>query len=209
MKLYIHPMSPNARRPRIVARLCQSAVEEFTVDLAKGEGREPGYLAINPNGSVPALDDAETGVKLYESQAICQYLAAKAGRTDLWPADYIGQANIAKWQFWHTAHFGPAIGGIIYENVMKAMFGLGEPDEAKVAEHTKNFHRYAKVLEATLSTNAFVAGNTLTLADIASSPQVQVGFFAKVPLESYPAITAWAKKLGELQAFKDTLPPGR
>jgi glutathione S-transferase len=85
VKLYVNPMSSNARRALIVAKLTGLPVEIQVVDLAKGEHMRPSFLALNPNHKVPTLVDGD--LHLWESGAICQYLAAKAGRTDLWPTE--------------------------------------------------------------------------------------------------------------------------
>ena len=66
MKLYIHPLSSNARRPRLVAHHLGLAVEEVFVDISKGEQRQPAYLALNPSGKVPTLVDGD--LKLTEAR---------------------------------------------------------------------------------------------------------------------------------------------
>ena len=83
MKLY-YSDTLNPRKACAVARYLNSPVEFVHVDLAKGEHKTPDYLAINPNGKVPALTDGD--LKIWESNAIMCHLARKAG-SDLWPRD--------------------------------------------------------------------------------------------------------------------------
>ncbi|MGI9405689.1 MAG: glutathione S-transferase N-terminal domain-containing protein, partial [Hyphomicrobiaceae bacterium] len=80
MKLYYFE-TPNARKPCAVAKHLGSPVDFVRLDLSSGEQKEPAFLAVNPNGKVPALHDAD--VRLWESHAIMAYLAHKAG-SGLW-----------------------------------------------------------------------------------------------------------------------------
>jgi glutathione S-transferase len=78
MKLYTFPPSPNARKvAAVIAHLHLTDIEHSLIRLQKGEHRHPDYLAINPMGKVPALRDGD--LLLWESNAIAQYLAERAG----------------------------------------------------------------------------------------------------------------------------------
>ena len=84
MKYYYHPGSPNCRKvSAVIEMLGVDAKYEF-VDLPKGKQAQPEFLAVNPNGMVPALVDGDTTV--LESNCIIIYLAEKTG-SDLWPED--------------------------------------------------------------------------------------------------------------------------
>ena len=75
MKLYVHPMSSNARRAQMTAILLGTPIETVFIDLQKGAQRNPEYLALNPNGRVPTLVDGDFA--LWESLAIMEYVAEK------------------------------------------------------------------------------------------------------------------------------------
>ena len=77
MRLYIHRLSPNGLKAIITAEHCGSPVELIDIDLGGGEQHGSAYRAINPNGRVPTLVDGD--FVLWESNAIMQYLAEKAG----------------------------------------------------------------------------------------------------------------------------------
>ena len=86
MKLYSFTPSPNTRKvAAVVAHLKPTDLEHALVRLHKGEHRQPDYLAINPMGKVPTLCDGD--LNLWESNAICQYLAERADDTSFFPAD--------------------------------------------------------------------------------------------------------------------------
>src|SRR6185437_2351446 len=107
MKLYLHPASPNCMVVLAVATQLEIALDTETIDLFAGQQRSPDYLAINPNGAVPALRDGD--FLLSESNAIIQYLADGKPGNPLWPQDRQRRADIARWQFWSLAHWLPAL----------------------------------------------------------------------------------------------------
>jgi hydroxyacylglutathione hydrolase-like protein/glutathione S-transferase-like protein len=103
MKLYTFPPSPNARKAAaVVAHLGLTDVEHALVRLHKGEHRQPDYLDINPMGKVPALQDGD--LTLWESNAICHYLADRADDTSFFPAAPKIRADIVRWPFWEAAN---------------------------------------------------------------------------------------------------------
>jgi glutathione S-transferase len=204
MKLYIHPMSSNARRARMAAIVLGHQPELVTVDLQKGEQKKPDYLAINPNGKVPTLVDGS--VVIWESLAIMTYLADKKPGNAVYPSELGARANVNKWLFWTVAHWGPAIAQLNYENFMKKMFGAGEPNEYAVGRASTLFHDAAKVLDATFAKSPHVAGETLTLADLAiAAPLMYIGP-GKLPVADYAHVTRWFSTIQASEAWKATEP---
>jgi glutathione S-transferase len=124
VKLYTFPPSPNARKvAAVVAHLQLTHIEHALIRLQKGEHRQPEYLAINPMGKVPALRDGD--LLLWESNAICQYLADRAGDASFFPADPKMRASIARWLFWEAGTWSPVVDVFTHENVRKPMLGMG------------------------------------------------------------------------------------
>ncbi len=204
MKLYMHPLSPNARRARMTALLTKTAVEEITVDLSKGAQRAPEFLAINPNGKVPVLVDGE--LTLWESNTISRYLCLKAGNTDLWPTDAAGQAQVSRWMDWQLSTWSPPIGALLFENMFRAMQGRGEPDAARVESSEKELHTAARILDAHLAKNEWLALGRVTLADLAMAPPLAYMVPGKLPLEDYAHIKAWFERVQALPAWQETAP---
>ena len=95
MKLYDFPRSPRVRKVRIVLAEKGLQYEKVTIDLTKGEQKTPEYLAINPYGKVPALQD--NGTTVYESTVIMEYLNDAYPDPALLPAD-LGQRARARHQ---------------------------------------------------------------------------------------------------------------
>src|SRR5262245_59728941 len=98
MKLHHHPMSSNSRKVLIAASLLGVEVETAVVDLMAGQQHAPDYLRLYPNGLVPTLVDGD--LVLWESNAICQYLASMHANSPLWPDDRKARADISRWQCW-------------------------------------------------------------------------------------------------------------
>ena len=84
IKLYDFPMSPRVRKVRIVLAEKGLAYEKVNIDITKGEQNTPDYLAINPYGKVPALQD--NGTTVYESTIIMEYLNVTYPNPSLLPS---------------------------------------------------------------------------------------------------------------------------
>jgi glutathione S-transferase len=173
------------------------------IDLSKGEHQTPEYLAINPNGKVPALRDGDA--RLWEGHAIMAYLAAKAG-SDLWPKDSAKQIDILRWLNWDTAHFSRHAGTLFFQHYIKAAFGMGEPDAAAVEEATGFFKRFADVLDNHLKGRTYLVGDNLTIADFGVACMLPTAQEAKLPLGGFTQIQRWHDGLMRLPAWKDPYP---
>ena len=137
MKLYGFPPSPNTWKVRALAAHLGVPLELEFIDLSKGAQYAPAYLALNPTGRTPTLVDGD--FKLWESNAILQYIAGKSANS-LWPNDARTRADIAHWQFWQLAHWGAeACQPLTFQHLVKKIMNLGPPDEAAVAKGTEAF----------------------------------------------------------------------
>ncbi|CAI8812744.1 glutathione S-transferase family protein [Methylocaldum szegediense] len=204
MKLYYHPFSPFARKPRLAAALLGIELETEKVDLFAGEGQRPEFLKLNPQGKVPTLTDGD--FSLWESNAIVLYLASKAAKSPLWPDDARSRADILRWQFWETSSWAPACMVYLYENILKSMLGRGDPDAEELKKADEKFHRCAKLLNDHLAKQAWLVGDSMTLADISVAPTLMHAESAKYPLAGYDHIRAWFDKIRQLPAWTSTEP---
>jgi len=208
MKLYIVSGSPNARKTQAVVNHLELDVEIINKDFMSGELKAEEYLAINPNGKVPALEVGE--FKLWESNAIMQFLAAGAPENDLFPDDSKARIDIIRWQFWETAHYNRALGSIVWETVAKPVFKMpGEPDEDIIKSSIENFHTVAPVLENQLEGKQFITGNIVTIADfsVGALSAMVLSSISRIPLEKYPNIKSWYQRLEDVPAWAKAKPP--
>ncbi len=205
MKLYVVNGSNNCRKAQATWRYLKLDVEEVLLDFSTGELRTDTYLALNPNGRVPTLVDGE--VVIWESNAICQYLATKAGDETFYPSDPALRADIHRWQFWEMAHYNRHLGIIAFETIFKPLFMKAEPDVAAVEEARGFFARFAPVLEARLDGRSFIMGAAVSVADFSTGCFSGFVKSLDVSLKDYPNITAWYGRLDNIPAWAETAPP--
>jgi len=192
----------NPRKACAVAKYLNSPVEFVRVDLAKGENKAPGYLAINPNGKVPALTHGD--VRLWEADAIMGYLAKDAG-SDLLPGD-ARQIDVMRWLSWSSQHFTRHAGALYFQHIVKPLFFGSAPDPKAVEEATGFFKQFAQVLNDHLQGRKYLLGDTLTIADFSVAVTLPYAAKAKIPLAGYPEIERWHARLNELPAWRDPFP---
>lgn len=206
VKFYSFPPSPNVRKVNaVIAHLDISDIEHRIVNLAKGEHQQPEFLAINPTGKLPALAD-DSGLLLWESNAICQFLCEREGDTPLYPREPRVRADIARWLFWEASSWSPAAGILTHENVRKPMLGVGEPDAARVQQGEALFRPLAALLDHQLANRKFLVGNAVTLADFVVGGAVTYLERGRFPTQDFAHLRAWWQRLNEIPAWKHTVP---
>ncbi len=203
MKLHGFPPSPNNRKVLAVAAQLDLPLEVEWVSLVKGEQRSAAFLELNPNGRTPAFTDGE--VTLWESNAILHYLVTRKPN-DLWPDNGTDQADVLRWLYWEQSEWRKGFGGLYWENMLKRIFGLGEPDPAAVDTATTEFRRCATVLEKTLSKQPWLAHYGLSLADFAIAAPLDNAARCKIPLAEFPHLAGWYHRIAALPAWQSSLP---
>lgn len=204
MKLHIFRNSPNCRKALATINYLKLDVELVLYELSEGQYKSDAFLSMNPNGKTPTLDD--NGFTLWESNAITQYLSDSATDHSLLPQDKQSRANITRWQFWESNHYGRAVGDILWERFAKELF-TGEPaDPADLEDALQRFHTYAPILNQQLAAQAFVAGNSVTLADFSMACHAGFIEMAGVPINEYPQIVGWYQRLNEVSGWIESAP---
>lgn len=203
MKLYGFPASPNTWKVRAAAHQIGIPLQLEIVDLSKGEQRKPGYLALNPTGRAPTLVDGD--LTLWESSAIMQYLGSKK-ETPLWPDNPKARADIMRWQSWHLQHWSRGTNPFIFENMVKALLKIGEPDPKALTQAAEAFHQEAAVLDKHLERHAYLTGSEPTLADFTVVAPLFYAEAGKIPLEKYASIRRWFGKQAAMPAWQETAP---
>ncbi|AMT86012.1 MULTISPECIES: glutathione S-transferase family protein [Pseudomonas] len=191
IKLYNFPRSGHAHRVELMLSLLQLPTELIFVDLAKGEHRQPHYLAINSFGQVPAIDD--NGVVLADSNAILVYLAQKYGNGRWLPADPVGAARVQRWLSAAAGPiaFGPAAARLI------TVFGA----QLNAEEVIGRAHNLLKVMELELGKTAYLAGEAPTIADVSAYSYIAHAPEGNVSLDDYANVRAWLARIEALPGF--------
>jgi glutathione S-transferase len=135
--------------------------ERIDIGGSFGKNREPAYLAMNPNGLVPTLE--EDGFLLWESNSIVRYLAAKYGVGTLEPADMQAQARASSWMDWQLTVAAPAITPVFWGLIRTPP---EKRDHAAIEAGKVKTMAAMQMLDAQLAKSAFVAGDTLSMGDI-------------------------------------------
>jgi len=203
MKLHCFPPSPNTWKVRAFAHQIGVPLELELVDLTKGTSRTPGFLALNPTGRTPVLVDGD--FTLWESSAIMQYLGSVVS-TPLWPDDRKTRADIMRWQSWHLAHWARGVQPMIFENMVKPLLKIGEPDRSALAQAAELFHQEASMLDAHLARHPYLIDDKPTLADFTVVAPLFYAEPAKMPLERYGHVKRWFGSLAALPAWQQTAP---
>jgi glutathione S-transferase len=148
IKLYDGRISWNGRKIRLLAKELGIPLERITLDFAAGDYRTPEFLAKNPNGKVPTIDD--DGFVLWESHAILRYLADKHPERGLAGTDPKTRALVDQWLFWYTAHVGSALDMLLRERRIKAFLKQEAVPEV-IAEAESQLGRFLPILDAQLA----------------------------------------------------------
>jgi len=136
--------------------------ERIDVGGSFGKNHEPAYLAMNPNGLVPTLEE-DDGFLLWESNSIVRYLAARYKSTILEPADLRMRANASKWMDWQLAVLGPAITPVFWGLIRTAP---EKRDHAVIEEGKKKTTAAMQMMDEQLGKTAYLAGDAFSYGDI-------------------------------------------
>lgn len=198
IKLHVFPPSPRAFKVLLAAHYFGIDYELRLVDLTKSEQSTPQFAALNPNKRMPVLE--EDGFVLWESNAIVEYLASKAG--DALPREPRERLALTKWLYWDSNHWDPACAIFVFERIVKPFFALGETSESEIVRGTALFSRLGGVLNGELGKHRFVTGEKLSLADLAIGSSLCVAERVNYPLEDFRAIQRWHTELKALPAWQ-------
>jgi len=137
------------------------AYERIDVGGAFGGNRTPQYLAMNPNGLVPVIE--EDGFVLYESNAIVRYFAGRDTRGTLWPGDLRKRADADRWMEWQSTSFTPAMRDAFWQLIRTP---AEKRDAAAVEASRAEGEKLAAILDAHLARNRYLTDHGFTAADI-------------------------------------------
>jgi maleylacetoacetate isomerase len=200
MKLFGFSRSSAAFRVRIALNLKGLAYEDGFVHLRRGEQRRAEYLAINPQGLVPALE--ADGHTLIQSQAIIEYLDETHPEPPFLPADAAGRARVRALAAIVACDIHP----INNLRVLRYLHGPLGHDQAAIETWYNHwiatgFEALERLLAADPATGRFCHGDRPGLADIALVPQVVNSERYKLDLAPYPTIARIYSNSLELDAF--------
>lgn len=200
MRVYSYPHSPSCRKVLLTMRHAGADAALVSVDLARGEQSSEGYLAVNPNGKVPALVDGD--LVLWESNAICWYLAER-----FWPegagTSAHERADIGRWLFFEAAElsrFG-SLAALTPHQVSDS------EQRARLAEFARPelLRRLAVIDDHLEHARHLTAG--LSVADIVVGASAELGLrAAQAGGSGHRNLRAWLDRLAQLPAWQPDAP---
>lgn len=168
--------------------------------LAFGDGslQSPAYLAKNPTGKVPALED--DGTLLFESGAICEYLVERHGKGRLAPAPGApGRAAYLQWLHWGEASLTPALGEIVQHSFMRPE---AERIPQVVDDARNRLRKNLELLEGALAKGEYLVGGELSAADIMVAYALQLAKMVGQLPGDLPRVNAYLARCAARPAFQ-------
>ena len=196
MKLYYAPQTRSAR-PRWVLEELGVPYELAQLDMTKGEHKKPEYMKIHPHGAVPALVDGD--LAMFESAAICMYLADKFPEKGLAPAVGTPARGLYyQWMMYGMATLEPPVLQIFLNTVM---LPEAERSAAAVAKAKVQFADVARVLSNALTGRRYMVGDEFSAADVLIGGTLAWASFMGL-LADQPVLQEYVQRLSERPAFK-------
>jgi len=192
LKLYHLPLSLNSYKVRLLLAFLGVQYESQIVDLMKGEHKTPEFLALNPFGQVPLLQDGK--LLLRDSQAILVWLARKYGSEQWMPRDADQEAVVNAWLA--AAAFELRLGP--YDARLAKIFPVLCVNYHAVRENSAHA---LLLFEDRLKDREWLALDHPTVADVAAYPAIAHASDGDISLDGYDAIQAWLTRVEKLPGF--------
>jgi GSH-dependent disulfide-bond oxidoreductase len=198
--------TPNGWKVSVALEELELPYAVHVLDLGSGAQKEPWFLAINPNGRIPAIVDRGAGngggdFAVFESGAILVWLAEKTGR--LMPPDAKGRSLVMQWLMFQMGGVGPMMG---QANVFTRYF----PEElpSVIDRYRRESRRLFEVLDGHLAGHEWLAGD-YSIADIANWCWVQTWPWPGIPIDALDHLQRWLEAVRERPAVQKgvTIPP--
>ena len=158
----------------------------------------PAFLAMNPHGRVPVIDDG--GTVVWESHSILRYLAARYGRPGFWRDDPAEQSRADRWMDWSQTTLQPTFLNGVFRGYFRTP--PEQRDTARVEQSIAACAQHFQALDAALAGQPLLAGDALTLADIAAGTHLYRYFELDIARPDLPHVQAWYERLKARPAYR-------
>lgn len=195
--------TPNGHKVHIMLEECGLRLgrdwQAHAINIGAGDQFTPEFLKISPNNKIPALVDPDgpdgKPIALFESGAILLYLAAKTGK--FLPKGDRQKFEVLQWLMFQMGGVGPMLGQVHH-------FRIYAPEKIDYAinRYTNEAKRLYGVMNRQLSQHRYIAGNTYSIADIATFPWLRSWQNQGIDWVDYPALKAWFDKIEQRPAVK-------
>lgn len=186
--------TPNGHKISILLEETGLPYTVHALNLSAGDQKKPAFLAINPNGKIPAIVDTDTGAKVFESGAILEYVADKAGK--FLPKDGAARYAVLQWIMFQMSGVGPTFGQL---NHFKNVAPEKIPYAIKRFDDEAN--RLLGVMDTQLTQTPYIAGD-YSIADMALWPWVNLHAKLGLDLNAHPRVKRWHAQVGNRPAVQ-------
>ncbi|MEK7244949.1 MAG: glutathione binding-like protein [Pseudomonadota bacterium] len=190
--------TPNGRKASVMLEELGLAYEVHPIDIGANEQFQPWFLKIAPNNRIPAIMDRDgpdgKPLALFESGAILIYLAEKT-KSPLLPPDARGRATTFQWLMWQMGGVGPMFGQAHHF----LRFAKEDVPYGKKRYHDETKRLYG-VMNRRLGEAAYLAGDSYSIADIATYPWVARYEYHQVDLGEFPNVERWFETIARRPA---------
>ena len=191
IKIWGRANSGNVKKVLIVAEELKLSYERIDAGLHFGVVDTPEYRKLNPNGRVPTIEDGD--YVLWESHAICRYLAMQYGGEAIYPTEPKARAGVDRWLDWQLAHLAAVEVPVCWSTIRTP---VEKQDKALIAENVKKLAAVFQIMEDRLGERPYLEGDAATLADLVLgifSFRYLKNSFSERP--ATPRMEAWTEKL--------------
>ena len=196
MKLYYDPITVNCRKVVAGFDLLGTEYEPVKVDYFAQGHKQPEFLAINPNGRIPALVDGD--LVLFESMAINLYLAKTYGGK-LYPSNPHDEARALQWTIWGMTELEPHLIPMVLH---KMFLPEDQRDPAVVTSAEAAVERPLGVLDAQLSDREYLLGGDFSIADLNLAGALSTANFAKFDISKFENVARWMSRCAGRSSFE-------
>jgi glutathione S-transferase len=199
LRIWGRNTSSNVQKAMFAIGELKLAYERFDIGGQFGKNREPDYLAMNPNGLVPTLQE-DDGFLLWESNSIIRYLAAKHGAGTLEPSDLHARALASKWMDWQLSVFGPAMTPVFWGLVRTP---AEQRDHKAISDGKVKATAAVRILDEQFARTPYAAGDAFSMGDIPIAI-MSYRYRELVPERpSFANFERWYASIALRQAFRD------
>ncbi|RZT42643.1 glutathione binding-like protein [Cupriavidus agavae] len=191
--------TPNGHKVHIMLEECGLAYKVHPINIGAGDQFGDEFLRISPNNKIPAIVDSDgpdgAPISLFESGAILLYLAGKTGK--FLPGDVRGKYDALQWLMFQMGGVGPMLGQAHHFRIYAP-----EKIEYAVNRYTNEAKRLYGVIDKQLARHAWLAGDSYSIADIATFPWLRSWKNQGVELEDYPHLKRWFDEIAARPAVQ-------
>jgi len=203
-QLYQFPLCPFSRKVRLL--LSEKGVGYEMWRENPWEGRDE-FFSMNPAGRTPVLHDPERGLTISDSRAICEYFEETVDKSPLISGTAIQRAEIRRLvALFDESFFGDVTGPLLHERMKKRLIRREPPDSGMLRNSMRLVHEHLYYIDYLIDHRPWLAGSTLTLADLTAAAQISVAdYLGGIDWSSHEQARSWYLVLKSRPSFRPLL----